>query len=159
MNERVKRQQLHKSEKKRSVKKEDELRRTARLNEEHAIKISVVSEGENLPEEEIIYKFSKDISDSGIKIQGNIPLPVDTLVRIDLTIESLHQQITTFGKVKWIKFSEDNKTYEAGVEFVDTSREAIQKIEDYITRKQNYTNLNPVAVPFWIFARFHGTKS
>ena len=139
-------------------KKEDELRKAERLNEEHEITITIVSEDENLTKEKILYKFSKDISESGIKIQGNIPLPVDSLLNIDLTLESLHQKITALGKVKWIEFNIEDGSYDAGVEFVDTPSDAIQKIEDYILWKQKYTSLNPVGVPFWIFAKFNSAN-
>ena len=139
-------------------KKEDELRKAERLNEEHEITITIVFEDENLTKEKILYKFSKDISESGIKIQGNIPLPVDTLLKIDLTLESLHQKITALGKVKWIEFNIEDGSYDAGVEFVDTPGDAIQKIEDYILWKQKYTSLNPVGVPFWIFAKFNSAN-
>ena len=139
-------------------KKEDELRKAERLNEEHEITITIVFEDENLTKEKILYKFSKDISESGIKIQGNIPLPVDTLLKIDLTLESLHQKITALGKVKWIEFNIEDGSYDAGVEFVDTPSDAIQKIEDYILWKQKYTSLNPVGVPFWIFAKFNSAN-
>jgi c-di-GMP-binding flagellar brake protein YcgR len=158
MNDKGKAKQPKQKEKTMTVKKEDDLRKVARLKEEHEITITIVSEDENLPKENILYNLSKDISESGVRIQGNIPLPVDTLLRIDLTIESLHQKITAFGKVKWIKSNIEAGTYEAGVEFVDTSGEAIRKIEDYILRKQKYTNLNPVGVPFWIFAKFNSAK-
>ena len=139
-------------------KKEDELRKAERLNEEHEITITIVFEDENLTKEKILYKFSKDISESGIKIQGNIPLPVDSLLNIDLTLESLHQKITALGKVKWIEFNIEDGSYDAGVEFVDTPSDAIQKIEDYILWKQKYTSLNPVGVPFWIFAKFNSAN-
>ena len=86
-------------------------------------------------------------------------MPVDTLLKIDLTLESLHQKITAFGKIKRIEFNTEDGSYEAGVEFVDTSSEAIQKIEDYILSKQKFTNVNPLGVPFWIFAKFNSAKS
>ena len=159
MAEKGKAKQPKKNEKKKTgQKKEAELRKAERLNEEHKITITIVSEGENLPKEKILYKFSKDISDSGIKIQGNIPLPVDTLLKIDLTLEGLRQKVTALGKVKWIEFNTEDASFEAGVEFVDTSSEAIQKIEDYILSKQKYTSLNPLGVPFWIFAKFNRGK-
>ena len=100
MNKKVKVKQLKKRGKKvKGQKKEDELRRAQQLNEEHNITITILSEDKNLLKEKILYKFSKDISESGIKIRGNIPLPVDTLLRIDLTLERLHQKITALGKV------------------------------------------------------------
>ena len=159
MAEKRKAKRPKKSENKRTEqKKEDELRKAERLNEEHKITITVLSEGGNLPKEKILYKFSKDISESGIKIQGNIPLPIDTLLKIDLTLGRLHQTITALGKVKWVEFNTEEGSFEAGVEFVDTSSEAIQKIEDYILSKQKYTSLNPLGVPFWIFAKFNSAK-
>jgi c-di-GMP-binding flagellar brake protein YcgR len=160
MNEKGKAKRPKRDVKKRTErKKEDELRKAERLNEEHEITITIVSEVENLPKEKIRYKFSKDISESGIKIQGNIPLPVDTLLKIDLTLESLRQKITALGKIKRIEFNTEDGSYEAGVEFVDTSSEAIQKIEDYILSKQKFTSVNPLGVPFWIFAKFNSAKS
>ena len=136
----------------------DEKRIAPRLEEENEVTISVISSRKNLPKEKILYKFSKDISESGIKIQGNIPLPVDTLLKIDLTLEGLRQKVTAIGKVKWIEFNTEDGSFEAGVEFVDTSGEAIQKIEDYILSKQKYASLNPLGVPFWIFAKFNKAK-
>jgi c-di-GMP-binding flagellar brake protein YcgR len=139
-------------------KKEVELRKAERLTEEHKITITIVSEDENLPKEKIRYKFSKDISESGIKIQGNVPLPVDTLLKIDLTLEGLHQKITALGKVKRSEFDTEDGSFESGVEFVDTSSEAIKEIEDYILSKQKFASVNPLGVPFWIFAKFNRAK-
>jgi hypothetical protein len=159
MAEKGKAKQPAKNEKSRmGQKKEDELRKAERLNEEHEITINIVSEDENLSQEKFRYKFSKDISESGIKIQGNIPLPIDTLLQIDLTLKSLRQKITALGKVKWVEFNTEDGSFEVGVEFVDTSSEAIQQIEEYILSKQKYTSLNPLGVPFWIFAKFNKPK-
>jgi hypothetical protein len=157
INEKAKRPK--KSENKRTgQKKEDELRKAQRLNEEHNITITILSEDRNLLKEKILYKFSKDISDSGIKIRGNIPLPVDTLLKIDLTLGRVHNEITALGKVKWVEFNTEDGSFEAGVEFVDTSSEAIKEIEDYILSKQKFASVNPLGVPFWIFAKFNKAK-
>ena len=86
-------------------------------------------------------------------------MPVDTLLKIDLTLGRLHKTITALGKVKWVEFNTEDGSFEAGVEFVDTSSEAIKKIEDYILSKQKFTSVNPLGVPFWIFAKFNSAKS
>ena len=62
---------------------------------------------------------------SGAKIQGNIFLPIDTILKIDITFKNLQQKITTIGKVKWNKVIIENESYEAGVEFVDAPDEAV----------------------------------
>lgn len=160
MNEKVKAKRPKIREKKMTgQKKEDELRKAQRLNEEHNITITILSEDKNLLKEKILYKFSKDISESGIKIRGNSPLPIDTLLKIDLTLGRLHKEITALGKVKWVEFNTEDASFEAGVEFVDTSSEAIKEIESYILSKQKFTSVNPLGVPFWIFAKFNSPKS
>jgi hypothetical protein len=132
-----------------------EKRKAERLKEEHEVTITIVSEEKNLPKEKNLFEHSKDISVSGTKIQSNVLLPVDTLLNIDLTLKSLRQKITALGKVKWIKIIVEDESYEAGVEFVNTPGEAIEKIKDYISLKQQYKSLNSVALPFWIFAKFN----
>ena len=136
------------------------LRRAARLTEEDDITTTILAYGgENPPQEEIIYKYSKDISVSGTKIQGNVLLPIDTLLKIDLTLRNLHETITISGVVKWNKTIIEHEIYEAGVEFMDTPDETIKKISDYILWKKEFLKLNPVGMPFWIFAKFNKPKS
>jgi len=59
-------------------------------------------------------------------------LPVDTLLKIDFKLKTLEKLITALGKVKWIKVLIEDKSYEAGEEFVDTLIEAIEKLKFYI---------------------------
>lgn len=132
-----------------------EKRKAKRLLEEHEVTITIISEDQNLSKEKIFFERSKDISASGARLQGKILLHVDDLVKMDFTLKTLKKQITALGKVKWIKIIIEDESYEAGVEFVNTPTEAIHKIEDYVSLKQKYKTLNPVAVPFWIFAKFN----
>lgn len=121
-----------------------EKRKTERLKEFNEITTTVISGEKNF------YNYSEDISVSGAKIRGNIYLPIDTLLKIDFTLKDLQQKITTLGKVKWIKIIFENKYYEAGVEFVNTPREAIKKLENHISWKQKCISLNPFRLPFGI---------
>ena len=126
----------------------DEKRRAPRLKEFSEITATVISGENNLFKEKIFYNYSEDISVSGAKIRGNIHLPVDTLLRIDFTLNNLRQKITAFGKVKWTKLILDNKWYEAGVEFFDTPGEIIKKLDDHIFGKQKCTSFNLFSLPF-----------
>ncbi|MCX5849556.1 MAG: PilZ domain-containing protein [Deltaproteobacteria bacterium] len=119
----------------------EERRRAPRLKEDNEVTITVVSGGKNPPKEKIIYNRSKDISVSGARIQAHIFLPVDTLLQIEITLKTVRQMITVLGKVKWIKIIYGDEAYEAGVEFVNTPADAIKKLEDYISWKQNCTKL------------------
>ena len=95
---------------------------------------------------------------SGTKIQGSTPLPVGTALKIDLILNNLRKKITSFGKVKWIKVNIKDKSYDADVEFVDTPDEALQKLEDYISWKQKFPNVNLLGIPYWIFIKLNKQK-
>jgi c-di-GMP-binding flagellar brake protein YcgR len=112
----------------------EERRKAERIKELNEITISVISEVKNISKKEFLNDYSTDISTSGAKIQSNILLPVDTLLKIDFKLKTLEKKITALGKVKWIKVLIDDKSYEAGVEFVDTPGEAIDKIKFYIAQ-------------------------
>jgi Tfp pilus assembly protein PilZ len=135
------------------------LRKKQRLTEEDDIKISVLSAVENIPQEKIDYRYSKDISASGLRIQGNVLLPLGTLLIINLTLRNLQETLTLNGKVQWNKTIIENEIYEAGVEFMDVPEDVAKKIEDYIVWKQEYKKLNPVGLPFWIYAKFNKPTS
>ena len=136
-----------------------EKRKSERLEEYNEITVSVISGEEDLPKEKIPYSNSQDISVSGTQIRGNILLPVDTLLKIDFKLKDLQQKITALGKVKWIKIIIEDKYYEVGIEFVDTPREAIQKIEDYISWKQRTASLDKFVMRFGISAKINEPKS
>ena len=120
----------------------DERRRAQRLEEENEITITIVSGGEKPPKVKIIYNYSKDISVSGARIQAHIFLPVDSLLRIEMTLKTLRQMIIVLGKVKWIKVIFEDESYEAGVELFNTPSEAIKKLTEYISWKQKFKSLN-----------------
>ena len=114
-----------------------ERRKEERLKELNEITISVTSDEKNILNHKFLHNYSKDISMSGAKIQSNIHLPVDTLLKIDFKLKTLEKEITTLGKVKWIKVLIEDKSYEAGVEFVDTPDEAIKKLKFYLLQIRN----------------------
>ena len=111
-----------------------ERRKAERLKELNEITISVTSEEKNIPKNKFLHNYSEDISVSGAKIQSNILLPVDTLLKIDFKLKTLEEEVTALGKVKWINVLIEDKSYEAGVEFVDTPSEAIRKLKFYISQ-------------------------
>ena len=115
----------------------EERRKTPRLQEENEFTINIISGEENLSKEEILFN-GKDISLYGAKIQGNIPLPVGTIVKLDITINNLQQKKTTIGKVKWNKFMIGNQSYEAGVEFINTPDETIQKLNGRMQKDDTF---------------------
>jgi hypothetical protein len=102
-----------------------ERRKAKRRNEENEIIITLSPGGMNHLTGEIIFNLSKDISESGTRIQINRFLPVGTQLNIKVTSKNPPQMIIAVGKVKWIKSIFADELFEAGLEFVNTSRETI----------------------------------
>ncbi|MGA2782288.1 MAG: PilZ domain-containing protein [Smithella sp.] len=113
----------------------DERRGTPRLKEENKVTITVISGEENLSKKKITWYLSKNISKSGIRIQTNIFLPVNTQLKIEITLKNPPQMITAFAKVIWIKRISTNDFCQAGLKFFNTSNEMIQQLDDYISLK------------------------
>ncbi|KQC06111.1 MAG: hypothetical protein APR62_08425 [Smithella sp. SDB] len=109
-----------------------ERRKALRVKETNEIAITVIPEEKNIPKKKFLYNFSKDISVSGARIESSILLPVDTVVKIAFKLKNLEKEIAALGKVRWIKVLIEDKSYEAGVEFVDIPNEAIRRLEYYI---------------------------
>lgn len=125
-----------------------EKRKKPRIDEENEVAVTVVSgeytivSGEyisyNLPKKKIIDNLTINISEGGVKIQTYVYLPVDTQIKLEFTSKGIQQPINTLGKVKWINTIVEDWSYEAGIEFFDSSIEAIQKLGDYITKKTKH---------------------
>ena len=111
-----------------------ERRKADRLKDLNDVTISIISEEKNIPKKKFLYNYTKDISISGARIQSNIRLPVDTLLEIEVAIKNMPQKITTLGKVKWLKVLIENKSYEAGVEFVDIPSDTVRNLKFYISQ-------------------------
>lgn len=109
-----------------------ERRNAPRVKTSDEITISVTPEDKNISKKKFLYNYSKDISVSGTRIESSILLPVDTVVKIAFKLKNLEKEITALGKVKWIKVLIEDKSYEAGVEFVDIPGEAIKRLEYYV---------------------------
>ncbi len=80
----------------------------------------------------IIHHLTQDISLTGIKIQCNLFIPVNTLLKIELSLRKPVRVISVSGRVRWIRALYKDELYEMGIEFVDTSQEAIRILESCV---------------------------
>jgi hypothetical protein len=122
----------------------DEKRRERRLKDENDITVHIVPGGRWPLKEKFFYNYSKDISMSGARIHSHSFLPVDTHLIIEMKLKTLHQMITVLGKIKWTKDIFGGESFEAGVEFLNTPRDEIKKLTNYIFWKQEHNMLYPV---------------
>lgn len=125
-----------------------EKRKKPRIDEENEADVTVVSgeytiiSGEyisyNMPKKKLIGNLTLNVSEGGAKIQTHVYLPVETLIKLEFTSKGIQQPINALGKVKWINTIVEDWSYEAGIEFCDSTIETIQKLGEYITKKTKH---------------------
>lgn len=109
-----------------------EKRKAKRVKKESKIIIKVISEDVVPRNKKIIYHLTKDISSKGVKIQTNTFLPINTLLKIELSLTKPPRVIKAIGRVRWVKSRYADEKFEMGIEFVDTPKESIQALSKHI---------------------------
>ena len=109
-------------------------RRTRRLLEENEITVEVISKDKLPINKKITYNISKDISFAGARIQTNVFLPLDTRLKIQLMLTQPPRMVTALGEVKWVRGLSGDESFEVGLEFVDTSLDAIKILSDHVAK-------------------------
>ena len=111
-----------------------EKRKTKRVKKESKITIKVISEDTIPRNKQIIYHLTKDISSRGVKIQTNTFLPINTLLKIELSLTSPPRVVKAIGRVRWVKSRYADEKFEMGIEFIDTPKESIKALSKHIER-------------------------
>ena len=112
-----------------------ERRRETRKTEGHRVTIEIVPQGqadtEKATTKRISFSLTEDISLKGIKVISETFFPIDTLLKIELSLVELNERLDLQGKVKWIR-SDEEDLYEIGIEFIDASPEHMKVLVDYM---------------------------
>lgn len=109
-----------------------EKRKAKRVKKESKITITMLSEEAVPRNKKIIYQLTKDISLKGVKIQTNTFLPINTLLRIELSLTKPPRVIKGMGRVRWVKSRYADEKFEMGIEFVDTPKDQIRALSKHI---------------------------
>ena len=96
-------------------------RREKRIKEENKLICEIVSCDEILKQKKIFFTLTKDISLGGVNIRTDTFLPVETVVKMELSLPKMQKIVCIKGKVKWAKSLYGDEVFEIGLEFVDTS--------------------------------------
>lgn len=111
---------------------EKEKREAKRITEETKITITLLSTDLVPPGKTFSYNLTKDISLKGVKIRANTFLPINALLKIELSLTKPIQLISLLGKVRWIKTLYAGESFEIGIEFVEPSSEDIRILTRHI---------------------------
>ena len=95
-------------------------RRGRRVKEENKLICEIVSDNKDLKCKKVFYTLTKDISLGGVNIRTDTFLPVDTVVKMELSLPKIHKIVSVRGRVKWARSLYDDEVFEIGLEFIDT---------------------------------------
>ncbi|MGB3860823.1 MAG: PilZ domain-containing protein, partial [Candidatus Aminicenantaceae bacterium] len=79
----------------------------------------------------ISFSLTEDISLKGIKVIADAFFPIDTLLKIELSLAEFHEPLVIQGKVKWIRSHEED-LYEIGIEFIDAASKHMKALVDHM---------------------------
>ncbi len=89
---------------------------------------------EHGPPKRKYYARTKNASPSGLRVECEVRFPVDSLVDIRLESPKTGKVIWAGGKVKWVQGLKDERGFEIGIEFVETSIDTIMNLLEHIYR-------------------------
>lgn len=112
-------------------------RREARKKEGNRVTIETAPQDQadtkSVPTQRISFSLTEDISLKGIKVISDAFFPINTLVKIELSLAELHEPLDIKGKVKWIR-SQEEDLYEIGIEFIDASPDQTRILVNHMYR-------------------------
>ena len=110
-------------------------RREKRFKEENKLICEIISCDEIFKKKKIFYTLTKDISLGGVNIRTDTFLPVDTVVKMELSLPKMQKIVCVKGKVKWNKSLYGGEVFELGLEFVDTPPDIITSLIGHLFSK------------------------
>jgi hypothetical protein len=109
-----------------------EKRRARRINERAAAAISLASLDYPPFGKKIAHCLTEDISIKGIKIQCEKFFPINSTLKIQLSLREPTRQINVLGKIRWVKKLKACEGFEMGIEIVGTSKEDLGVLKRHI---------------------------
>ena len=99
-------------------------KRTAkRINEKAPATISPSGYGDPETDKKFTRCLTEDISIKGMKIQSENFFPMNSTLKIQLSLKEPTRLINMVGKIRWIRKLKASEVFEMGIEIVGTSKE------------------------------------
>jgi c-di-GMP-binding flagellar brake protein YcgR len=103
-------------------------RKEKRFEENNKVVIQFALERHEANNSTGVKATTRDISLGGAKILSPKSYPVDTVMRIEISLSKSGQIVKLDGIVRWSKLSPDKETYELGVEFLHKISKSVMSL-------------------------------
>jgi len=98
-------------------------RKAARISEKAPATVSPSGYGAPDIDQKLTRCLTEDISIKGIKIQSENFFPMNSILKIQLSLKVPARMINMVGEIRWIRKLKSSEVYEMGIEIVGTSKE------------------------------------
>ena len=109
-----------------------EKRGARRINERAEVALSPASLDDPHLDKKIARCLTEDISIKGIKIQCEKFFPINSILKIQLSLREPTRLINVLGKIRWVRKLKACEGFEMGIEIVGTSREDLGILKRHI---------------------------
>lgn len=109
-----------------------EKRGATRISEKTEVTISPSSNGYSDLDPKVSRCLTEDISIKGIKIQSERFLPINSTLKIQLSLRDPRRLLNIWGKIRWVKKLKECEVFEMGIEIVETSKDDLGALERHI---------------------------
>ncbi|HUU39216.1 MAG TPA: PilZ domain-containing protein [Candidatus Desulfaltia sp.] len=109
-----------------------EKRAARRISEKAEVTISPVSLDCLEVDKKVAHCLTEDISVKGIRIQSEKFLPINSTLKILLSLNEPTRLINILGKIRWIRKLKACEVFEMGIEIVATSKEDSGALKHHI---------------------------
>jgi c-di-GMP-binding flagellar brake protein YcgR len=100
-----------------------EKRKARRISERAEVAINPAGLDDPPLDKKIAHCLTEDISLSGMKIQSENFFPINSILKIQLSLKEPTRLINVLGKIRWVKKLKACEGFEMGIEIVGTSKE------------------------------------
>lgn len=121
---------------KKSAPASQERRKDPRMSEENRVLIELIPEDAPSIEKKVCYAITKDTSAGGVKVLTDILFPVDSRLKIKLSLPGSDKTFSATGKIRWGKAVEEEDKFEMGVEFLQSPPEDFLSLLEHIYKSR-----------------------
>lgn len=103
-----------------------------RRKDELPIEMEVLSTQGPAPHTTVLYAQIKNISPGGVKVLSSVTLPLNTSIKLKITLPESGKSIEPTGRVAWGTKSAGGEIYEMGIEFKNTPPQILSTLLEYV---------------------------
>jgi c-di-GMP-binding flagellar brake protein YcgR len=111
-----------------------ERRREQRIPQENKLTFELMSDIDSECYTGVCHAMTKDLSLNGMRMMSSTFLPVNSPLKINLSLPDTQKLVKLFGVTRWIKTIYENERYDCGLEFTDVAPESSMALIEHLYR-------------------------